>query len=74
MHPKLNIVPHGKPVAPEHAQYREPVMGLWYHGHSERGMGAFAQYDGYGAFRLGDDTEVDMGIYPLVVEHAPPGG
>ncbi len=56
----------------EPPQLRAPVMGLWYHGVNERGTGAIAQYDGYGAFCLGDGTEVDMGIYSYLVEHHPP--
>ena len=73
MHPVLNIVPHAAPNAePEQVQQREPIKDCWYHGQSPRGMGAMAYYDGYGSFRLGDETEVDMTIYPYIVEHAPP--
>ena len=54
----------GAPVAP-----REPKVGYWYHGESERGTGAMAQYQGWGEFTLGDGTVVDMTIYPLLVEH-----
>lgn len=54
----------GVPVAPS-----EPKVGYWYHGESERGTGAIAQYQGYGEFTMGDGTVVDMTIYPLLVEH-----
>lgn len=52
---------------------RSPVVGLWYHGEDARGTGALACYDGYGAFRMGDGTEVDMAKYDYLVEHQPPG-
>lgn len=59
------------PGAPEE---RFPVVGFWYHGEDARGTGALACYDGYGAFRMGDGTEVDMTKYDYLVEHQPPGG
>lgn len=54
---------HGTPVL------AEPKLGYWYHGESERGTGAVAQYQGYGEFTMGDGTVVDMAIYDHLVEH-----
>lgn len=47
---------------------REPVIGVWYTGISVRGIGAIAQYQGWGEFTLGDGTIADMTIYDRLIE------
>lgn len=54
-------------------EMRFPVIGLWYEGHSARGVGAIVKYVGWNVFELGDETEVDMTIYDHLVEHPPRG-
>lgn len=50
-------------------QEREPIVGKWYSGMSERGRGAVVQYQGYGEFTLGDGTVMDMTGYDYLEEH-----
>lgn len=73
MHPTMMIVTRAELKQGALPRMREPVEGRWYSGESVRGTGAIARYDGYGAFRFGDDAEADMTVYDHLVEHWPPG-
>ena len=48
---------------------RDPVMGRWYHGVTREGVGALAQYMGWGEFLSGDGSVIDMTRYDFLVEH-----
>lgn len=45
-----------------------PVVGVWYTGVSARGIGAIAQYQGWGEFTFSDGVVVDMTIYDRLIE------